>query len=333
MIVEPIIDHERFFKSKKEWNTLLAQSDQKIPFLTHQWFDAWWQSFSQGVDLNILFFRDDSGGLIGIAPLMKKNGKLRFIASHEVTDYCDFICRVDKKDVFYKCLWIYVETHALDYDSVELINIPSSSPTLAWLPGLNGGSDWECEIQESEVAPVLPLPGSYDEFLHMLGRKRRHELRRKRRKLGSLDNVGIERIADPEKLGTVLEEFIALHEASDPEKKEFWQKKGMREFFHALAQFFASEGWLEIRMAYVDDRPIAGQVNFLYEHTLYFYNIAFDKEYSAFSPGFALFDRSIGQAITQGIKIVDFLRGREKYKYFFGAKDSKIYSLKLLRKK
>ena len=39
----------------------------------------------------------------------------------------------------------------------------------------------------------------------------------------------------------------------------------------------------------------------------------------------------IEKAIQESVSFVDFLRGREKYKYFFGAKESKIYSLKLKR--
>jgi CelD/BcsL family acetyltransferase involved in cellulose biosynthesis len=58
-----------------------------------------------------------------------------------------------------------------------------------------------------------------------------------------------------------------------------------------------------------------------------FYNVAYDLDYAPFNPGFYLFHASIAEAISRGNTNIDFLRGREKYKFDFGAKECKIYSL------
>ena len=200
------------------------------------------------------------------------------------------------------------------------------------LYGLDLHHDWEYEASESEVAPSLFLGGSYEEFLSNLGRKNRHELRRKIRKLDSLTNVRVERVMESGKLAPALEKFISLHKASSPAKQEFWQKRGMTQFFSRMVHKFALENWVELLLLYVEGRTIAALLNFTNADTVYFYNIAFDIDYSAYSPGFFLFDHAIKQAIADGKAVVDFLRGQEKYKYFFGAKDSKIYSLKLKKK-
>lgn len=329
MIVERITSYERFVGTKKDWNTLLSRSGQNSPFLSHQWFDAWWQCFGQDGELEILFFWDGQDSLAGIAPLMISGAVLRFMASHEVTDYCDFISCVDYRNEFYEHLWDHFQKDFSKFSCVELINIPESSPTLSSLRGLAAKHDWEHETLESEIAPFLILPGSYDEFMQNLGRKNRHELRRKTRKWESLGNIRIERITESEKLSSAIEKFVFLHKASSPSKQEFWQKQGMAQFFYEMVHLFASESWAELHMLYVEDRSIAALLSFPYEDTVYFYNVAYDKEYSVYSPGFFLFDHAIKLAITEGKKAADFLRGREKYKYFFGAKESKIYSLKL----
>ena len=136
MKFERITSYDRFVETKKDWNGLLFRSGQNIPFLTHQWFDAWWQSFRQDGVLEILFFRDESGSLVGIAPLMIKNDVLQFVASHEVTDYCDFISCVDRRDDFFESLFGYFLRNYPKYSCLEFINIPESSPTLSRLPGL-----------------------------------------------------------------------------------------------------------------------------------------------------------------------------------------------------
>jgi CelD/BcsL family acetyltransferase involved in cellulose biosynthesis len=185
------------------------------------------------------------------------------------------------------------------------------------------------EAQESEVVPVLILPGSYQAYLQNLGRKSRHELRRKSRKLDSLVDVRFEKITDPEKLRSVIKEFVNLHKASGPAKQEFWKKRGMSEFFAHLVHHFSKENWVELDALCIGDRLVAALLSFSYGDTMYFYNVTYDLEYAAYSPGFYLFDHAIKQAIAEGKKAVDFLRGQEKYKYFFGAEESKIYNLKL----
>ncbi len=329
MKIERISTYERFVDLKEQWSTLLFRSDQNRPFLTHQWFDAWWQCFGQDHTLEILFFRDESDSPIGIAPMMIGDGVLQFIASHEVTDYCDFILCPDNRKDFFRCLLDYFRMSHAKLSRIEFINIPDSSLTLSEMPRFAVEQGFLCEVRKSETVPVLTLPDSYEKYLNCIGRKNRHELRRKVRKLEGLGNVRLERISESEKLSHAVQEFISLHRESGSDKQEFWRKRGMPEFFDELTSLFVLEGWMESIMLYAENRLIAALLNFSYRDTLYFYNIAYDKGYSPFSPGFYLFDRSIRQAITENMRVADFLRGREKYKYFFGAEDSKIYNLKL----
>ncbi len=329
MKVEKISTYESFVAVKKEWNTLLSNSGKNYPFLTHQWFDAWWQSFGHNNELEILFFRDESDFLMGIAPMMIEDGVLQFVASHEVTDYCDFILRADWHEEFYDNLLDHIRKNRSKYSRIEFINISDPSLTLIDMPRLAGRHNFNCEVIANEIAPLLILPNSYETYIHGLGRKNRHELRRKVRKLEALGDVRIEQLTESEELNPAIREFALLHRESSLQKQEFWEERGMSEFFSRLADLFSSENWVKLDMLYVEDRLIASLMKFSYEETVYFYNIAYDRKYAAYSPGFFLFDHAIKKAIEKNKKVADFLRGPEKYKYFFGAIDSKIYSLKL----
>ena len=329
MHIERIVTYERFVEVKKDWNGLLSRSGQNSPFLTHQWFDAWWRSFGENSTLEVLFFRDDSGSPVGMAPLMVTGEVLEFIASQEVTDYCDFFFSDDRRDEFYIGLSDYFLRNSDKWSKIELINIPETSPTLSELPRMDSAHRFVCQLDESEVVPVLTLPQSSGVYIDGLGRKNRHELRRKLRKLEALGEIRIQYIRKPEKMQDAIERFVSLHRKSSPEKREFWEKKGMTGFFHALSGLFSSENWAEMSELYTEERMIAALLSFRYKNKVYFYNIAYDKDFSPYSPGFSLFHHAIEQAIAKRMQIADFLRGREKYKYFFGAKESKIYSLKL----
>jgi CelD/BcsL family acetyltransferase involved in cellulose biosynthesis len=329
MKVERIATYERFVDLKEQWNTLLFRSDQSYPFLSHQWFDAWWQCFGQDHILEILFFRDESDLPVGIAPMMIGDGVLQFIASCEVTDYCDFILSADNRNEFWIGLFDYFRKNHAKFSRIEFINIPESSLTLLDMPRLAVEHGFLCEVKKSEKVPVLTLPDSHDKYLQRIGRKNRHELRRKIRKLEGLGDVHLERISESEKLSSAIQEFISLHRESGSDKQEFWRKRGMPEFFDKLTALFVLESWVELIMLYAEKNLIAALLSFPFGDTLYFYNVAYNKEYSPFSPGFFLFDRSIRQAISERKQVADFLRGGEKYKYFFGAEDSKICNLKL----
>ena len=333
MKVVCIKEFEKFVQLRKQWNALLFRSEQNSLFLTHQWFEAWWRCFGGEYELEILTAVDEHDNLIAVAPLMAGDKDLYFMANHEVTDYCDFITLEDKTDDFFEIMLDHFEKHYSHILSIELINIPAGSSTLSSLPRFASKWSFSCEILESDVVPVLALPISYDTYIQSLSRKNRHELRRKLRRMESLGQIRIQRITDPQELNTAIQGFIALHRDSSLSKQEFWQKEGMSDFFMRLTHLFSLENWVELNLLYSKDELIAGLLNFVYADNLYFYNMAYHREFSSYSPGFFLFHHSIRQAIEEKREEADFLRGREKYKYSFGAKDSKIFSLTLTKKR
>lgn len=329
MKVERITDFEDFKKIRAGWNTLLLLSEENSIFLTHEWFYSWWKCFSEGKSLEILRFQDEQGEMIGIAPLMTEENILRFIASQEVTDYCDFITAKGRGEEFYENLLGYLKIQYSGIKRIELINIKSSSPTLVFLPQVAPKHDFSCLSFEVEVAPILELPSSYEDFLRLLNRKSRHELRRKLRRMDNLQGVKIVKAADPKGLLTSIETFIDLHRKSAPSKREFWQRRGMVDFFREIILQFYPKKWVKLNFLLHEEKIMASLLNFSYEDQIYFYNIAYNKDYALYSPGLFLFNHCLKQAIIEKKKKADFLRGREKYKYYFGAKESKIFHLTL----
>jgi CelD/BcsL family acetyltransferase involved in cellulose biosynthesis len=57
----------------------------------------------------------------------------------------------------------------------------------------------------------------------------------------------------------------------------------------------------------------------------YFYLTGFDREFAGTSPGTLVISHAIEQAVREGCTHFDFLRGAEKYKYFWGAKDTPTF--------
>ena len=333
MKVERIQDSESLKEQKDRWNELLFSSEQNCIFLTHEWISSWWKCFSEDNSLEILIFTDEKENPVGIAPFMTKNRTLRFIASHEVSDYCDAITVEGRREEFYVDLLNYFKTDYSDIKKIELINLKSSSPTLAFLPSLAPEHEFSSSCTETEVVPLLDLPSSYEDYMRRLSKKNRHELRRKFKRMESLDGVKIKQITDTKELESSIETFITLHKKGGPSREKFWERKGMSDFFHEVTYRFSLQKWVELNFLFHEDRIMASLLNFSYSDQIYFYNVTFNKDFAWYSPGLFLFNHCIKQAISEGKRKADFLRGREKYKYYFGAEDSKIFQLTLTQGK
>jgi hypothetical protein len=100
MKIERIASLDALERAQEEWDKFLFSSEQNCIFLTQEWFYSWWKSFSEDKSLEILVFTDENKDIAGIAPFLIKDKNIRFIASHEVSDYCDFIAKKEKKREF-----------------------------------------------------------------------------------------------------------------------------------------------------------------------------------------------------------------------------------------
>lgn len=327
MKVERITTLENLDNIGEKWNKFLFSSPQNCIFLTNEWFYSWWKCFSEDNSLEILIFKDEDENILGIAPFMSKERKLQFLASHEVSDYCDFITPEERINEFYENLLEYLKINYSGIDKIKLINIKYSSPTLKVLPELGSTNKLDYKCSRTGVAPFLVLPSSYRDYLARLGKKNRHELRRKLKRIESLKGVKILKITDTEELQTYTDDFISLHKKSSPSKAEFWRKKGMTDFFRELIYRFSQKRWIELNFLFYRDKIIAALLNFSFFDQIYFYNSTYDKEYAWYSPGLFLFNHCLKQAIHEGKREADFLRGEEKYKYNLGAKESSLFQI------
>jgi CelD/BcsL family acetyltransferase involved in cellulose biosynthesis len=329
MKVQKLQNSEEFGRFREPWNNLLLASSQNGIFLTHQWFTAWWKCFSENRSLEVFVFKDDQEEWQGIAPLMRDGDSLRFLASQEVTDYCDFVVFQNREEEVYRTLLKTIRKDYPDIEVVELMNLKSESAAVSILPSLATEEGFECSLFISEVAPFLELPTSYEDFLSGMKRKNRHELKRKLKRMSQLEGAQLEEVTDQQSLQTWIQAFIELHRKSDRSKREFWEKTGMTDFFLEIVHQFSPEKWLELSLLLDGKKPVALLLNFLYGDEIDFYNAAYDKTYAWYTPGLYLFHHRLSKAISEGKRKADFLRGREKYKYYFGAKDSKILNLVL----
>ncbi len=98
--------------------------------------------------------------------------------------------------------------------------------------------------------------------------------------------------------------------------------------FHLhTAQDLFKKGNLYLAYLSVDDKVISILYGFVFLDKFYFYLGGFSPKFSRYSPGNLLINFCIQDAISQGLKKFDFLKGKEQYKYRFKAQDCMLWRM------
>ena len=186
------------------------------------------------------------------------------------------------------------------------------------------------EVTEEDVAPGVELPATWEDYLAGLSKKDRHELRRKLRRLESVENWRWYYVNEVEEVTARLDDFLHLMRLSDPEKAEYMTAE--REvFFRKVAQRTAQLGIAKLFFLEMEGQVVATTLSFDYSSTRYLYNSGYNPEYSYYSVGLLLNALCLRDAIEQGQDYFDFLRGDEPYKYHLGGKDHSLYQMVVRR--
>lgn len=310
-----------------EWEGLLRSSSTNTIFVTPSWQRTWWRHFGAGWELRIISVRDGDVTL-GIAPLMLRDGVAQLVGESDVFDYLDFIVPEAYADRFYGPLCDHLA--ALDWGVLDLKSLPQSSPTLRALPEVARKAGYSVEVTEEDKAPVAELPLTWDEYLGALAKKDRHELRRKFRRLDNVGTATQHTCSDPDTLPACMQEFFRLHRLSSPAKKAFLTPERQR-FFLEIARELAPRGQFKLFFLDLDGARVASCICFDYEGSYLLYNSGYDPEHAGLSVGLLNKALCIKEAIAEGRRSFEFLRGAERYKYDLGGQDRSLYRMLIRR--
>lgn len=317
---------EALERLQPEWDRLLAQSDADWFFPRGAWQRLWWRHFGADHALRLITVRDDSGRLVGIAPLMVPAAEpctLRLLGGTEVADYLDVIVERRHAVELRAVLLEVVQVH-LAWDTLDLRCLPGDSATPGIAASTLGAAGIAVERALEDVCPSVPLRGSWDRYLAGLSKKDRHELRRKLRR--AVDDLRAEwrTVGDARGCEAAVEAFLALHRSSGPAKAAFMTEE-MAAYFRDLAAMALEQGWLRMGVLWAGEAPISAAMGFAYGDRLYLYNSGYDPAYAANSAGIAAVGLLLRDAADEGLAVFDFLQGNEPYKYTLGAEDAPVY--------
>ena len=309
----------------EEWHELWLRCPAATPFQSPAWLLPWWTSFGQGRPW-ALAFRDPAGRLIGLAPLylLEEDGArtVRFIGAG-VSDYLDVLVAPGFEESVIAPLLDELQRHASPWDAVEFQQLPPESPLLR----ISGGTP--LHTAAGEPCPVLSLQdagaGSARLKANVAADRRRLEKRVGRAVFES---------ATPATLAACFDELRKLHAAR-------WASRSGAGVladadvaaFHGMAlRALFERGIALLHVLRAGSRVAGAYYGFVHRRRAYYYLGGFDPELGRFGIGNQLVSHAIDEARGEGAITFDFLRGRESYKYRWGAVDRPTVCARLVRR-
>lgn len=312
---------------KPEWESLLNQLNNTNPFCSAEFALSWWKTHPQG-KLHIIVSRDKQKNLRAILPMyLTENDEMCSLADREVSDYYEWLIDPNQSEEVLHEFGEFLRKSTVK--SVNILSVPENSKTRKYFQQLGTLLKKKVTETEQDVCPVIELPETWDEYLAQIGKKQRHEIKRKTKKLTEALQPKFELVKSVKNLDKAIDDFIRLHKLSGEEKASFWTAT-TEAYFRQVTQSAAEKGWLKLFFLKVHSQRVATMLCFDDTHTYYLYNSGFDPaQFAGLSVGNVLTAYTIRHAIEAGRKQYNFLRGDEEYKFRFGATQQPIFDLNL----
>ncbi len=294
-------------------------------FMLPSWMQSWWDSCGEGYELFLRSIHLD-GEPVGIVPLVCKGQVAYLLGSPDICDYLDFIVAPGREGDFFQAL-----PAVFGGQDLKKLVLHAQRPDAAIfkVPAFNRQSPgWPFRVKynlENESFEHK-LPGDWEGYLASLGKKQRHEVRRKIRRLERETNsYRYREMTESDEISAFLPAFLGLLR-NNPDKKRFMTDR-MEEYFYTLLNNTSAEGLARFGVLEIDGTEAAAVLYFDYLDRINLYNSGYDSAYRDLSAGLLSKVFCLRHSLQRGKRVFDFLKGKEIYKRRLGGASIPIYKV------
>lgn len=286
------------------------------PFQSPAWLLPWWRAFSPG-RLATVTVRQD-GRLVGLAPLYleaESDHRRLLPLGISVSDYLDVLLHPGASAAAGRQLVAAVSR----LESWRDWEWPDLAPDAAVL-ALDPPPRWQSTVERSSPCMVIDLSPGKD-GADAIPRSRQRKLRMARHRAERRGRLGFLE-ADATNVDHLAARLIELHGAC-------WAARGepgvladprFQDFLRDSAPRLLEAGMLRLHAVSIDDRIVAVLMGLHHAGRSYAFLSGFDPEFAHESPGSVALGRFLQQAVRDGAREIDLLRGDEAYKAQWGAR-------------
>jgi CelD/BcsL family acetyltransferase involved in cellulose biosynthesis len=309
-----------------EWNEVFAADPEATPFTSPAWAKAWLRHWGGGLEPWIVTVRDEQGGLVGLAPLVRaRRGPLRILLGlgSGVGNYWEILAPVERRAEVQRTVAEHLHLTRARWDILNVDRLPHDSST----PEALSAAGLLVRRRTSIRAPWLPLPASWDEYLAGLSSNRRSKIRRYLRPIDD-GEVQIAHVDEPDEIARTVAKWQDLRKAwwasRDREIDPEHASERFRAFVTDVVQDLVAAKLALVRQFLKEGEVIGVAIDFVDPGRIYYWLNGFDPRYQGLRLGHAVVASGIRDGIERGLGGFDFMIGAEAYKYEYGAEDREL---------
>lgn len=313
-----------------------------------EWLSTWWTYYGPGHQLQIVaVFENDA--LVGAVPWYRHSTplgeQLRYLGSgHVCSDYLTVLARVDRKTEVEDKIAEYLQCMLNTNGSFLSSGKQPRKLHSIWLDGgLNDSWQQRClevgrqsrfkgQIKLDTRSWRLAIPRTVAEMQRNLkgssaGRKFKKCLQR----LES-GEVVVHRWKSPEEINLGLDHLLRLHAARRASLGDQGCLADARfePFLRSTIPQLCKQDLSSILAAEFEGQIVGAQLFLNAETTWQMYQSGMDPTALSCEPGHSMITAAICQAIENDVGVIDFLRGDEPYKSYWGAEPTPLIEMRLV---
>ena len=323
-----------------------------IPFRGWDWLSTWWRHYEQcDGDRNpvrrlfTLGVFDGTGRLVGVAPWYLERSRsrgrvVRFLGSGEVcSDYMSLLCQPGRESRVAEELAQWLTGRGVEdsdsgnreWDMIELTGVDARDEAVAQFAKELTGLGSRVHSRPGPNCWKVSLPNSWDEFLAVLSKGHRKQLRRMWRSMVDTGRAVLHTVERRDDLPLAWEILVDLHQLRHLSLGEpgCFASRQFADFHRDVAPKLLSAGQLLLHWVELDGRPVAAEYHLGCNGTIYAYQAGIEPEALNISPGHLAHCLTVRRAIKCGYGTFNFLRGDEPYKAHWRARPCQSLEIRL----
>lgn len=303
---------DELLQLKNEWDKILEENKNHIPFLELDWIRLWWEHFGKEHELFVILYTDNTN-VIGFCPLMitrkKLYSEINFIG-HGMASYMDFVFKDQYRERLVESL-LEILLNLKGNFLINLYGIFEDSKNYGHISkALSSNKVTNCLNNIKSYYFELPDQGFQSFYNSQLGSRSRKVIRNRESRLNRLGNLVYKQAEESQ-----LEDAFKVYEKRWQRKAEnssFLSKKN-KDFLKTLAVSQAPFNTL-VSILSLNNRIISFVYSFEYKGRYISKLIAHDDDFEILSPGKIIIKNEIEDCFYRKIQLYDFGLGGEEYK-------------------
>lgn len=338
---------EEFSELHDEWDELLMSSKTESFFLSWEWLYTWMEIYAGPNTVQWVIVSKKDNEIIGIAPFYidventkesRERKVLRFIGTGEAEEdevcsyYLDIIARNGYEKVVSQATWDVINISGIQWNEAIFPDLLEQSVMIQYFLPIIKEKGLSTSLENNGIRYCIELPGSLDEYISTLSKKRRKNIRLNTNRI---DKQGIVKEYSAETLDEAMVAFDTLKKLHEVR----WHKQGEKGVFASnsftafhrnIMKRLLDKGWLDLRLLTLQDEPISALYNIKYKKTVFTYQSGFN--YPKFSPGLYHDLVAIKDCIETNYPNYDYLKGQgQSYKSSLRSTESQMYIMRIYK--